>query len=329
MSNEKVRVGLVGCGRIAQTHFEALSQIPFAVLTGVCDVDEAKAKAVAEQFRVPHFTDYKKLLSPDLVDAVIICTPPSFHKDQAVYALQKKIHVLCEKPLCLSVEDARSMIQEQEKAKVVAMPASKFCFCEDVIKARAILQSGVIGRVLLYENIFTSNVDMRNSWHTKKEISGGGVLIDNGAHSFDIVRYLFGSLESVQSTVGIQIQDIPVEDTVRVSLQMSNGVLGLINLSWSMQEDREDFVSVYGTEGSLSVGWKVSRYRLRRSNEWIVFGKGYSKVQSFVSQNSHFLECVLGQSSPRLTFEDGMYAVKAISRSYESLRQNRWAKVTD
>lgn len=324
---ESIRLGVIGCGRIAETHFEALDQIPEIKVAGVCDADAARAKAVGERYGVPHHTDYKKFYDSVEMTGVILCTPPVNHAEQALAAFSRKIHVLCEKPLCMTVNEIRELMKAQEKSGVIGMPASKFCFSADVAKAKAIIQSGILGKVLLYENVFTSTVDMRGRWNSKKEISGGGVLFDNGSHSIDIARFLLGEIDSVQATVGIQIQNLDVEDTAKLSLQMKSGILGVINLSWSMKEEREDFVSVYGSEGTLRVGWGQSRYRQTNSNEWVVFGKGYSKLDSFVKQNRHFIQCIRGDASPLLNLQDGFHAVNTIVRAYESMEKNRWIKV--
>ncbi|OGH56376.1 MAG: hypothetical protein A3G34_01645 [Candidatus Lindowbacteria bacterium RIFCSPLOWO2_12_FULL_62_27] len=325
---DSIRIGMIGCGRIAQTHFEALDLISECKVAGVCDTEEARAKSVAERYGAPCHTDYRKFLDTVPMDGVIVCTPPVHHAEQALYAFERRIPVLCEKPLCMNVAESRALMIAQEKAGVVGMPASKFCFCADVVKAKAIIQSGLLGKILLYENVFTGMNDMRGRWNSKKEISGGGVLFDNGSHSLDIARFLLGEIESVQATVGIQIQDIEVEDTAKLSIHMKNGVLGVINLSWSMKEDREDFVSVYGNEGTLRVGWAQSRYRQANSNEWVVFGKGYSKVDSFVKQNRHFIQCIRGDASPLLNLQDGFHAVNIMMKSYESLEKNRWIKTS-
>lgn len=322
-----IKIGLIGCGRIAQTHFEALDLIPEAKIVGVCDVEAERVKGFGSRYNVPHFTDYKKFYDSVEMDGVIICTPPVYHAQQAIAAFEHKVNVLCEKPLCMNLNEARDMMKAQEKAGVIGAPASKFCFCADVVKAKAILRSGILGKILLYENVFTSTVDMRGRWSSKKEISGGGVLFDNGSHSIDIARFLLGEIESVQATVGIQVQDLEVEDTAKLSIHMKNGVLGVINLSWSMKEDREDFVSVYGSEGTLKVGWAQSRYRQVNSNEWAVFGKGYSKVDSFVKQNRHFVQCIQGDTSPLLNLQDGFHAVNTIVKAYDSMDKNRWIKV--
>ena len=128
---------------------------------------------------------------------MIVSTPPNTHPEIAMFFMQKGVNVLCEKPLCLSVAEAKQMIETAEKSNVVFTMATKFRYCEDVVKAKAILASGVLGEIVQFENAFTAKVDMSKRWNSDFEISGGGVLIDNGTHSVDIIRYFLGAITDV------------------------------------------------------------------------------------------------------------------------------------
>ena len=127
--------------------------------------------------------------------------------------MEQGVHVLCEKPLAISTEEAIRMADTAERCQVVFSMGSKFRFVADVQKAREIIDSGILGDIILYENTFAGFCDMSKRWNSQPAISGGGVLIDNGTHSVDILRYLLGNITELQVVEGRRIQNLPVEDT--------------------------------------------------------------------------------------------------------------------
>ena len=156
--------------------------------------------------------------------------------------------------------------------------AAKFRFVEDVIRARQIVESGILGELIVFENMFASRVDMTRRWNSDPAISGGGVLIDNGTHSVDIVRYFLGPIVEVMAVEAKRVQDLEVEDTATMLLRTADGVLGTVDLSWSIDKATDTYITIYGSQGTISVGWQGARYRQVSSPEWVEFGDGYDKV---------------------------------------------------
>jgi len=327
MNSEHLRLACIGCGRIAQDHLYAMSTIEKATIVGVVDEQADVAQGVANQFECTGFTSPSDLLNDREVDAVLICTPPATHGNISSYFLEQGIHVLCEKPLAITVEEGEKMRQKAEEAKVIFMMATKFRFVDDVVKAKGIIESGMLGRILFFENTLCSYVDMTNRWNSQPEISGGGVLIDNGTHSLDIARFLLGGIDTIQTVRGTQIQDFSVEDTVRIFFKTKSEALGSIDLSWSLDKPLDDYVTIYGTEGSLSIGWKRSRYIVRNQSEWVQFGSGYSKREAFIKQHRHFSDCIKGMADPIISMEDGVQSIHIISSAYQSMTDGKWIKI--
>jgi predicted dehydrogenase len=210
---------------------------------------------------------------------------------------------------------------------VLLTMASKFRFVADVIRAREIVRSGPLGEVLLFENVFASRVDMAGRWNADPAVSGGGVLIDNGTHSVDLMRYFLGPVADVQAVEGKRVQRLPVEDTVRISVRSAAGVLGNIDLSWSLNKEQDAYLTLHGSKGTLLVGWKESKYRLYSSPEWVVFGRGYDKVQAFRSQLVNFARAVRGEVALVLGAEDALASVQVVAAAYRSLRRSHWTAV--
>ncbi len=329
ISNQEqpLRLGLIGAGAIAQTYFQSLPATPEVKLEAVVDIRPEAAQAAAEAFSCKAFSSYKELASAELCDAVVICTPPDTHPDIAAWFLERGVHVLCEKPLAMSLEHARTMFDAAEASDALLTMASKFRFVEDIVKAKSLMDSGMIGEVIQFENAFTARVDMHRRWNADPMISGGGVLIDNGTHSVDIMRYFLGPLKEIQVIEGKRVQDIPVEDTVRLYARSAAGVMGNIDLSWSINKELPHFVSIYGAEGTIIVGWKESRYRRASDKTWTVFGNGYDKVQAFASQLRNFTAAVRGREPLRVTLRDALASVEVIDKAYEAMQQDRWLPV--
>src|SRR3954470_23174660 len=179
VDNKPTRFALIGVGRIGTSHLEALSQVENAVLTAVVDPRRAAAEAVAEQKKVRWFEDFHNPELLEMIDAVIICTPPYLHYEISKHLLCNGKHVLCEKPLTIASSHAEELVRLAEKDDLVLMMASKFRYVDEIIKAKAILEAGILGRVVLYENTFCGKAMMKDRWNASPQIAGGGVLIDN------------------------------------------------------------------------------------------------------------------------------------------------------
>lgn len=327
MSVEPLKFGLIGAGGIAQAYVQAFAKSTVSQLVGIADIRHEAAAATAEVAGCESFSSYQTMAESLDLDAVIICTPPNTHREVGVYFLERQVHVLCEKPLSIRSDDALAMQAIAEESSVILTMASKFRYVDDVIKAKSIVQSGILGEIVLFENAFTARVDMSTRWNANPDISGGGVLIDNGTHSLDIMRYFLGPLVEVQVVEGKRVQNLAVEDTVRIFAKSQNGTIGNVDLSWSINKELDHYIRIYGSQGVVSVGWKESKYRQNSSSDWIVFGQGYNKVQAFSNQIENFSKAILGQESLLITATDGVASVAAVEAAYQSLEQSRWTAI--
>lgn len=323
----KTKFGIVGAGAIAQTWAQAFENMKLAKLVAVADIRASAARTLAEAFGCQSFETYENLFDTCKVDAVIICTPPATHASVARFFLERNVHVLCEKPLSIDVESAVAMVETAQKAGVLLTMASKFRYVEDVIRAKSIITSGILGEIILFENAFTSRVDMSARWNSNVKMSGGGVLIDNGTHSVDIMRYFLGPLIDVHVVEGKRSQGLPVEETVRIFARSATGVMGSIDLSWSINKELDSYINIYGSQGTISVGWRESKYRQSSSPDWAVFGKGYDKLQAFGSQLTNFVKAMMGEERLLIDAEDAIASVEVIQTANEALQRDPWTAV--
>ncbi len=327
MTASTLGFGLVGGGAIAQAYVQAFATTELAAIVAVADVREAAARAMAEQLGCASYSSHRAMLEEAACDAVLVCTPPASHPEICLDAIERKVPVLCEKPLAIDVADARRIVEAAAAGGVTLTMASKFRYVEDVIRAKSIVLSGILGEIVLFENAFTSRVDMTARWNSDARVSGGGVLIDNGTHSVDLVRYFLGPIAAVSALEGKNVQGLPVEDTARIFIRSVDGVMGSIDLSWSLNKELASFIEIYGSHGTVQVGWKESKYRQSGGSDWVVFGTGYDKVQAFRRQIENFCRALRGEEMLRITAADAIASVEVIERAYESLRENHWIPI--
>jgi len=327
MTDQRLRFGLIGAGGIAQSYVQAFQNCQWARLAAVADIRPDAARKLAEEAGCESFESYPTMAKKTELDAVVVCTPPATHPEVCLYFVERKVHVLCEKPLSIDLKGAGSMVEAARHAGVKLTMASKFRYVEDVIRAKRIVTSGILGEIVLFENAFTSRVDMKSRWNADPKISGGGVLIDNGTHSVDLMRYFLGPLSEVQVVEGKRVQGLTVEDTVRIFVRSANGVMGTIDLSWSINKELDGYINIYGSHGTVFVGWKESKYRQSSSRDWVVFGRGYDKIQAFRSQIDNFAKAIRGEEALLISPEDALASVEVIEAAYAALRQSTWTAV--
>ncbi|MCP4003139.1 MAG: Gfo/Idh/MocA family oxidoreductase [bacterium] len=321
-----LRLGIIGAGAIANTHMDAIGSSERVDCVGIADTDLEAAQKLSRD-ACPSYATHRALIDAGECEAAIVCTPPSSHQEIATDLLESGISVLCEKPLAPCVDQAREMIDLARRKSVLFTMASKFRFVEDIVSAREFLEQGRIGEVILFENVFTGYVDMRQRWNSRPELSGGGVLIDNGTHSVDIMRYFLGPIAEVHALEGKRAQGLDVEDTVRLFVRSVDGVVGNIDLSWSLSKSTPYFIEIYGSKGSIHIGWQGSILRTADDGEALEFGSGYRKVDAFRAQLENLADAHQGESELRIGPEDALASVFVVEAAYRSMREDHWVSV--
>ena len=168
------------------------------------------------------------------------------------------------------------------------MMASKFRYVDDIIKAKAILESGILGRVILYENTFCGKAMMKDRWNASREMAGG-VLIDNGTHSGRRSPLPVRPHPRGAGAERHPAQALEVEDTARLQFRTQAGVIGMINLSWSINKEGDNYISVFGSEGTLLVGWKGASYKQDGNVALGPLWRGYDKIGRSKNQLENFV----------------------------------------
>ena len=328
MSTAPLEVGLVGAGGIAQAYASAIASTKRVELVSVADPLPDRAREMAERMGCKAAQSHRELLASGACDAVVICTPPATHPEIAIECLDHGMPVLCEKPLAIASADARRMLHAAAAADVPFTMASKFRYTEDVGRARTRIAEGCIGDVILFEVAFAAPVSMAERWNAEPRVSGGGVLIDNGTHAVDIIRYLAGPIAEVLACEGRRVQPLAVEDTAQMFVRTATGAIGHVDLSWSLDKGQAHYLQISGSEGIVRVGWQQSDLR-RNDGSSEIFGQGYDKVAAFRHQIEDFASCVQQGTELRISPEDALSSVEVIEAAYRSIETHGWERVRE
>lgn len=300
-----MRVGVVGLGAIGSLYARILQDLGVGILS--CDHDPERGE----------FRELSELLIQK-PDALIVCTPPSEHREAVEAALTAGVPVLCEKPMGLTPAEVRSMTETSRATGTLLMPSAKYLFLEEVRQARRLLQEGTIGQPLCFHNRFVSRLDMTERWNSDPSRSGGGVIADAGTHSLDLIRFLLGPVRSVTAASPHSVQKLRVEDTAFLLFRCDE-VVGSVELSWSVAAPTRTYLEVTGSTGLLQLGWQGSAYRSGAS-DWVPFGDPYSKMRCLRGQLEHFLACAQGKATPLLSGEEALASAQVLAAAYRALQ---------
>lgn len=315
--NQKLRVGIVGCGQMGQWHLEAYRKNPRVEVVAFADTNINNAKKCTQKVGGRIYTSHLDMLKAEKLDGISVCTIPSTHKNIVIDALNAGAHVLCEKPMSISVEEAKEMARRSRDKGKYLLTAFKFRFFEEVQKAKDLLDKGAFGRILSFRLMFGGFINMSQTWYSDPQISGGGVIMDNGPHAFDLVRFLLGEIDSVVADVSYY-QDIVVEDTAQIRCSLRTGAKGVIDLSWSSAVPSKSYLEVYGENGTVQLEFTGLRYKFKTWDDFKHIPNKMAVKDSFAKQIDHFVDVLEGALPSVTIVDDGVKSQELIEKAYTS-----------
>jgi len=255
----KMKFGIVGCGRIAQRHAEHINNV--GLLSAVCDIKESAANALATEYNCNSYTDIESLLNNEKdIDVISICTPNGIHAEQTVQALKAGFHVLCEKPMAISVRDAEIMINTSLKVNRRLFIVKQNRFNPPVEAVKQALDNGDFGKI---HNVQLSCFWNRNPAYYKNSDWKGSLKLDGGtlftqfSHFIDLLYYFFGDISDAHGFSGNFEHDnmVEFEDTGVVAIRFYNGAIGTINYTVnSYGKNMEGSITIFGEKGTVKIG---------------------------------------------------------------------------
>ncbi len=344
----RVRYGIIGCGAIGQRrHIPEVAANKNAELVALCDANGKRAREVAEKYGVPRVhADYRELLKDD-IDAVIIGTPNYLHAPMTMAAFKAGKHVLVEKPMATTREEARRMIAAGKAAKKFLMLGHNQRLMPPHVKAREILTSGRLGKVLSFRTAFKHGgpegwciEKSLNTWFFKKEQAVLGVTGDLGVHKADLMRYLLGEdfveVGGILATLDKRDQTgklIQTDDNAYLTVKSKSGVIGSIIVSWTNYGEPEaNYTVIYCQKGVLMLATDptygvIVRYRNGNEERYKVGAVATNEKQVTSGVSDLFTECILKGRKPEIDGVEGYKALDVILTGMEAAEAGRVMKV--
>lgn len=319
----RTRVGIISFAHVHAPQYAAVLQQlgDIAEFAGISDDDAGRGREAAERFGV-EFMEMDELLGA--VDAVVVCSENSRHAAHAVPALERGVHVLCEKPIATTVEDARAMISASERSGARLGIAFPVRFHPAVRRAKAAVEAGAIGRVIAING--TNHGGNPGGWFVDPELSGGGAVMDHTVHVADVIRWMLGAeVESVYAEVGAFFGAEGIDDAGILTLELEDGSFATIDPSWSRGEGFPTWgdvtLQITGTEGVISLdafAKSTTVYNQRApGSEWRYTGDDMNllMIQDFVLG-------VQAGVPAGASGVDGLRALEIVLAAYESGRDH-------
>lgn len=312
-----LNIGIIGAGIICERHVQSILRMKDVKLKAVADIVIERAQAYTNHDNVNAYADYKEMIEKEELDAIIINLPHKLHRDATVLAANHGIHVLLEKPMATSAEDCRAMMKAAKENNIKLMIAHIQRYFSHNRKVKEWVQSGELGKLVAITD--TRNLhyfsEQRPKWFLDKEMAGGGIFMNLGAHSLDKIRWIVDSkIVKVEGKPSYYKEGYQVEGSAQAFIEMENGVTASITCT-GYNVPSYDETHYYFTNGAI----KKCKEGLFVSKE----ANGYEKIEleddsnAFFMQLSDFINSIQKDIEPVITGEYGLEIIETIEKVYE------------
>ncbi|MBO5274821.1 MAG: Gfo/Idh/MocA family oxidoreductase [Clostridia bacterium] len=342
--SEKIKVGIIGCGGISHSHMAGYKALPDRVdVAAVCDIDEAKVKAYAERYNVPHwYTDAREMLANETLDAVSVCTWNSAHCPMTVLALEAGVNVLCEKPMAMNQEEAQLMLDTAKRCGKLLQIGFVRRFGNDAEIVKKFIDAGDMGDLYYAKATYLRRNGCPGGWFGDKAYSGGGPLIDLGVHVMDLVRYLGGCPNPI-SAYGVTFNNLGndrasgekgyvstsvgkyehnVEDMASAMIRFDNGLVLSVEASFNLNiKSDTGTIELFGTKSGAKLDPGIQFFTDMNGMFVDVTPSGNTALSFnglFEREIAHYVDCVQNGTPCRAPAEDGVMLMKMIDAIYAS-----------
>ncbi len=339
MSRGKVKVGIIGSQFQADIHAASFQIMPEeAEVVAVASPTPGHPEELAKRYGIPRvFHDYRDMLKEDDIEMVTITAPNYLHAQMTIDIANAGKHVVCEKPLCMTLEEADEMIEVCKKQGVLLMYAEELFFTPKYVKAKEMAEQGAFGKVYMVKQS-EKHFGPHAEWFWDVERSGGGVFMDMGCHGIAFCYWFLDrpAIKSVFCQMGTYVHGgvTKGEDNSICVIEFENDAVGLVEDSWARRGGMDDRIEVYGEGGvtyanlhmgnalptysEYGYGYAVEKAPDTRGWSYPVFEELWN--YGFPQEMHHFARCVRGKEEPIATGEDGRVVQEVLYAGYESAR---------
>lgn len=336
---KELHAAVIGCGLISKNHLKALKNVKQASCTAVCDIEREKAEKAAEQYGIAKiYTDYHEMLADPDIDVVHICTPHFLHAQMAVDALRAGKHVLCEKPMALSEEDAKAMMAARDEAGKQLAVCFQNRYNEASVYMKELLESGRLGKVLGARGQVTWNRKpeyyTQSPWRGRWATEGGGVLINQAIHTFDLLQWLTVPVKTVEAQIStMRLKGaIEVEDTADILMTGPEGERLLFYASNCYVKNAPVELEIVCDKGSVKMTGNVvvteenGQITTKDYSSGTVFGKDYwGSGHGFLIDD--FYRCIQSGEKFPVGGEEAIVSVRLLEAVYRSAKEGIAVKI--
>ena len=342
-----MNIGIIGCGKIAQVrHIPEYDANSEARLMGFFDLNMERAKTLAEKYGGKAYDSYEALLADPEIQAVSICSANNSHAEIAIAALKANKHVLCEKPMAITLEDCEAMVKAAENSGKVLMIDQNQRLAKAHVEARKMIRDGLIGKVLTFRTTFghggpeTWSIDAGSDiWFFDKSKAVLGTMADLGVHKTDLIQYLLDDVV-VETTSKLTTLDkrnasgelIGVDDNAICIYKMKGGALGTMTASWTYYGAEENSTILYGTKGILRIYDDPNHTLVLIERNGTRKEYNLETIQTNDNQTAsgiidEFVSCVIHEREPSISGKSVLTAMRAVFGSIESSKNGKSVQV--
>lgn len=338
IKDRKIRVALVGCGRVSNNHFQAIEQYPQDLeLVAVCDRDPFALNRAVETLKVPGFPNLNAVIENSNADLVTLCTPSGLHAEQAIRVAASGRHVMSEKPMATRWKDGRRMVSACDQAGVYLFIVKQNRHNPTLKLLKNALHLGRFGKLYMVTiNVFWSRpqsyfdqAEWRGTWEFD-----GGALMNQASHYVDLLDWLVGPIESVQAYTGTLARNIQVEDTGVVSVKWRSGALGSVNVTMlTYPKNLEGSITIIGETGTVRLGGvavnKIDHWEFAKPHpdDELVEKANYDTTSVYGFGHPLYYDNVIqslrGESEPLTDGREGLKSLELLIAAYISARDGR------